>query len=360
MFFISIADFITIILTACSAVLALLIGGRKLISFHEESGSAWLCVAMGLISVWRTEDIFYYLYLFKSIAYYPFYFGCFATVALLFSAPFFYLYINRSIDEELENTPKPYWNHFIIPIILSILFVTGVIGSHLVWIRLDIVDAMSSALIFIGAIIYMVYAVILLLKLMRYFSFLNSIDVRVFSVNLITILLIFVTIISYFLGSKLIFSAFFLVVLGMFFILGSFYYKTMQIVHELSMREKYSKSHINDLDVDEILQVVENLIIEQQVYRDENLSLKSFSEKLGLTPHQVSELLNSRIGTSFPNFIATHRVKAAQSILVKDQDAAIIAVGYEVGFNSVSSFYAAFKKYTGMSPGKFKYQHLAK
>ncbi len=59
--------------------------------------------------------------------------------------------------------------------------------------------------------------------------------------------------------------------------------------------------------------------------------------------------------SNFYDYISKYRIEEAKSIL-SDQSSnkTVLEILYEVGFNSKSSFNTAFKKYTGVTPSKFK------
>ncbi|MGO4779072.1 helix-turn-helix domain-containing protein, partial [Lysobacter sp. 2RAB21] len=75
---------------------------------------------------------------------------------------------------------------------------------------------------------------------------------------------------------------------------------------------------------------------------------------LGVSGHQLSELVNTRLGMSFPRYMREHRVAAAKLMLVAEPTASILAIGMDTGFKSSSTFYAAFKEVTGQSPGDYR------
>ncbi|WP_121808177.1 ABC transporter permease [Mucilaginibacter kameinonensis] len=97
-------------------------------------------------------------------------------------------------------------------------------------------------------------------------------------------------------------------------------------------------------------------IKENLYYQDPELSLSSLAEKLGLTTHELSRIVNTVLKKSFNDFINEYRV---QSAIRKMQDAAydhitLLGIAYESGFNSQSSFNRIFKQITGKSPLEYK------
>jgi len=73
-----------------------------------------------------------------------------------------------------------------------------------------------------------------------------------------------------------------------------------------------------------------------------------------MTSHQLSELLNARIGRSFNNFVNEYRVEEACRMLIEEEHRSVVSIGVAVGFNSNSAFYKAFSNIKGISPARFR------
>ena len=70
----------------------------------------------------------------------------------------------------------------------------------------------------------------------------------------------------------------------------------------------------------------------------------------------ISKLINGREGCNFSDYINKYRVSEAKKLLAdKNFDPyTIVAIGLECGFNSKSTFYTAFKKFTGQTPTQYR------
>jgi AraC-like DNA-binding protein len=119
-------------------------------------------------------------------------------------------------------------------------------------------------------------------------------------------------------------------------------------------KKRYEKSMLRGLDTGIIRDRLEELMVEEGLFRDSDISLSSVAERLSMTPHQLSQMLNERMNTGFWDFMNRYRVEEAKRLLRDNPDANIISVCFQVGFNSKSSFNSAFKKMTGMTPREFK------
>jgi len=125
----------------------------------------------------------------------------------------------------------------------------------------------------------------------------------------------------------------------------------------LSMKVKrgiYSRSLLKGLDVDRLMQELEKLMTEDKVYRNETISLADTSERLGITHHQLSQLLNERLSMNFKTYINSYRIEEAKKLLIDYPDRTVLTIAYEVGFNSKSSFYEFFIKITGVTPVEYR------
>lgn len=123
-----------------------------------------------------------------------------------------------------------------------------------------------------------------------------------------------------------------------------------------STPEKYANKKINTEQAAAKIQELELLMKEKQIFTDPELKLNQLAEHLQLSGHQLSQLLNDNLGKSFNAYINDCRIQRACEIIAEDHTLKLEAVGYDVGFNSKSAFFAAFKKTTGTTPKQYKEQ----
>jgi AraC-like DNA-binding protein len=74
----------------------------------------------------------------------------------------------------------------------------------------------------------------------------------------------------------------------------------------------------------------------------------------------LSQLLNDNNGTSFKQYVAQLRVSETQRLLLDQPGQTLEAIAEAAGFQSLSTFYAAFKKANGCTPALFRERHLAR
>ncbi|MDD4990603.1 MAG: AraC family transcriptional regulator [Paludibacter sp.] len=116
-----------------------------------------------------------------------------------------------------------------------------------------------------------------------------------------------------------------------------------------------------------------NLIIDEQLAEDylktllhymeefkphlkEDCNIQAVSERIGISVHHLSNILNQRFEKSFPEFINEQRINEAKRILSSNNLGKVTmeAIGSECGFGSKSSFNKTFKKYTNLTPTEFR------
>lgn len=101
-------------------------------------------------------------------------------------------------------------------------------------------------------------------------------------------------------------------------------------------------------------------MIEEKPYLDFELTLQKLATQIGIPEKELSLVINHHLGKHFFDFINKYRIEAATNILANpdEKDQTILEILYQVGFNSKSSFYTAFKKITGKTPTRYRREHL--
>ncbi len=118
--------------------------------------------------------------------------------------------------------------------------------------------------------------------------------------------------------------------------------------------KRYQRTMLKGLDTDIVSNRLMEIMGDKEVFMDSEITLQILANKLSLTTHQLSQLLNERMNTSFWDFINRFRIEEARKMMTQNPEASIISTCYRVGFNNKSSFNAAFKKWAGMTPTEFR------
>ena len=122
-------------------------------------------------------------------------------------------------------------------------------------------------------------------------------------------------------------------------------------------QERYVNTTLAKVDCEAALTRLDALMTTGRLFTDADLTLSALAQRLDLSAHQLSELLNSRLGKGFARYLRELRVAAARTLLRDTPAASVLSVGMSVGFTSQSSFYEAFREIEGMTPGQYRKLH---
>ncbi len=128
------------------------------------------------------------------------------------------------------------------------------------------------------------------------------------------------------------------------------------IVNTETLRTHYARSRTGNLRIDSIVQKLEKIMDEEKAFIDESLTIEKTAAALGITSHQLSEILNTRLQENFSTWLKKKRVAEACMLLVKKPDVKIIEISLDCGFSSLSTFNTAFRQITGCSPSEYRKQ----
>lgn len=138
------------------------------------------------------------------------------------------------------------------------------------------------------------------------------------------------------------------------------YYPSFFFAFRKEMRKKsYERSILHGLNTELVKNRLEELMSDEQVYKDMDLNLHTLAEKMSISSHQLSEFLNDQMHVNFRKCVNGYRVRAAERLLINNPSMSISAICYEVGFNSKSTFYAFFKEQTGLTPQSYRLDDTA-
>jgi len=115
---------------------------------------------------------------------------------------------------------------------------------------------------------------------------------------------------------------------------------------------------LSEARLDEITTRIITLMEVDKVYQNPELTLQQLASTLQLSIHHLSQAINDGLQKSFYDLVNGYRVGEAKRLLMDDKDInyTILAIGFEAGFNSKTTFNTVFKKFTGFTPSEFR-QH---
>lgn len=128
---------------------------------------------------------------------------------------------------------------------------------------------------------------------------------------------------------------------------GTYMAQVMEAAELLCQAGKGKKVEVNKSKVKEIQQWIE------EHYADSGLSVSMLADYFDLNMTYLSRAYKEQTGGNLLNYIMAYRVEKAKALLLKTQEP-ITAIAEKTGFTNAASFNRAFKKITGITPGKFR------
>ncbi len=142
----------------------------------------------------------------------------------------------------------------------------------------------------------------------------------------------------------------------MYRVLMNQYSHYMQQTEHMELVETGEQDDSQADGVDKMLfEKVKSLMSKDKIFRQKDLTLDSIAGMTGSNRTYVSKTINHYAGQSFPAFLNTYRIADAVRLISDlSQNIPLKQVADEVGFTSMSVFYSAFCKETGMPPGRYR------
>ena len=124
----------------------------------------------------------------------------------------------------------------------------------------------------------------------------------------------------------------------------------------------YQNSGLKEVDAKEYEKTIRILMQEQKLWRNPEFSIADIATRIEIPQHYITQVLNERIQKNFYTLVNEYRTEEVIRLFQekKYKDWTLTAIAYEAGFNSKSSFYSFFKKYTGETPSAYRNQLLNK
>ena len=124
--------------------------------------------------------------------------------------------------------------------------------------------------------------------------------------------------------------------------------------------EKYKNSNLSDEQKAQYIEHIFAFMKSERPYMNPELTVQDLSKQLNISRHHLTEILNNDIGKNFFTFINEYRVEEVKRRLLdeKFEHLTIVALAFESGFNSKSTFNSIFKQNTNMTPTQWKNAQL--
>ena len=118
------------------------------------------------------------------------------------------------------------------------------------------------------------------------------------------------------------------------------------------------RSLVSPAVMDRMQEQILKIIVFDKKYLDKNYSAQDLANEIGTNTRYI--VVNVRFHMNFTSFVNSYRINDAKSILVdkRYQDLNIEEVSDMVGFSNRQSFYAAFYRFTGITPRQWRIDNL--
>ena len=227
----------------------------------------------------------------------------------------------------------------------------------------ELFGLINLILIFASGVVYVFWSSFLLWKhkknIRNQFSDIEDINLRwlkllIFGIGGIWVIVIF------FNNSPYIFTsvAIFVILIGFFGVQQRDIFSNVKPLKQQSPEEKkvkYASSGLSTETAEELYKNLIEQITKEAYYTESTLSLNELAQKLDISPNYLSQIINEKEGKNFYDFINTFRVEEFKRLIAipKNQQYTLLALAYDCGFNSKSSFNRSFKKNTGITPSQY-------
>ncbi|WP_161992009.1 helix-turn-helix domain-containing protein [Flagellimonas algicola] len=124
----------------------------------------------------------------------------------------------------------------------------------------------------------------------------------------------------------------------------------------LEKNHKYEKTGLSKAFSQELKTKLENLMLTQKPYLNQDLRLDDIARMLDISRHHASQVINENFGLNFYEYVNKYRIEEAKDRLNSHSETtvpSISEIAYQCGFNNRVSFYKAFRKMTHTTPSEF-------
>jgi AraC-like DNA-binding protein len=118
---------------------------------------------------------------------------------------------------------------------------------------------------------------------------------------------------------------------------------------------KYAGSPLTEDYKEDLKLLITNTIENEKLYLKSDFTIAMLSKHLDVSRTYISQVINEKYKMNFISFVNEFRINEARRMLLDESNKnfTIEAIGSMLGFRSKTSFYAAFRKHTGVTPSIF-------
>ena len=119
---------------------------------------------------------------------------------------------------------------------------------------------------------------------------------------------------------------------------------------------RYARSGLTEAEARRLKEKLQAVMDNDCPWKKSELTLADLAERLGTTPHKLSEVLNGQVGETFYDLVNGYRVREVQRRIAAGdtRSLTILSLALDAGFASKSTFNQAFKKHTNQTPTDYR------
>ncbi len=122
--------------------------------------------------------------------------------------------------------------------------------------------------------------------------------------------------------------------------------------------QKRTYTYLKNQNVANLKKRVAQLMRDEKVYTNPDISVKQVARLMNISTHQLSELLNQHFRKRFNQYVNEFRIEEAKKLLLEEAETAVFSIGYRVGFSTPSMFNAIFRDHAGVTPRQYRCQAI--
>ena len=137
--------------------------------------------------------------------------------------------------------------------------------------------------------------------------------------------------------------------------LGYYTLSNPDAITYFSIEKKYESKPTGIENIDELSLQLERVMRESKPFLNPKLTLSALSEISGINSHLLSRIINEKYGKNFFKYINEYRIEEFKKIIERQENPnlTLLAIAYDAGFNSKTTFNTAFKKLTNQTPREY-------
>lgn len=132
------------------------------------------------------------------------------------------------------------------------------------------------------------------------------------------------------------------------------------VIEDTTPEAKYQKSSLTENSIEYIVDKLDGIMNTEKLYTQGDLKLQEVATRLDVTVHALSQAINVAKDQKFTDYLNELRVEEAKRLMESEEyeQAKLMAVAIDSGFNNKTSFLNAFRKFTGRTPSEYRKELL--